>query len=187
MATLLPIPVDSVELKVTFPDPARALAAFGQPAEPTKKPRQIWFLDVRATGGSPRLLAHDVVLRVRRNRDGDGDTTAKLRPVDPDRLTGRWALSHSDHDDYGVEYDWARVPVLAASQGATLGARELAALLGDTSTARDAFSARQRAFVAECGPAIHHPFRGLDLAGPIDADRWEFPAGPFEGDLGLRA
>src|ERR1044072_5531376 len=79
-----------VEIKFTLPgdQAAAGLTAFGLRAE-AAAPRLFSCLARPDEAGAPWLFGQHVVLRVRREPDDSGDVTAKLRPVEADRLTGR--------------------------------------------------------------------------------------------------
>ena len=69
----------------------QALAALGDPVPATK--RQIWFAEDRGglqAGGQLKMLSHGIILRIR-SGEGPDDSTAMLRPVDKEQLTGRWS------------------------------------------------------------------------------------------------
>jgi hypothetical protein len=89
---------DSVELKLTLPESARASAAAALGADPLEAQiRQVFFFD------TPELAldAAGVVVRARRRQNEDGDTVVKLRPVVPAELPEELRLSKS----FNVEVD----------------------------------------------------------------------------------
>ena len=109
-------PVDAVEIKCTLSgDLGPAVASFGLGRNPDRK-RQIWFFDkLDTTGAEPQLLRAGIILRLRRKKDDDGETTVKLRPARPERLVGDFrAGSGRFGEAYSVEWDWARSKVLSA-------------------------------------------------------------------------
>jgi hypothetical protein len=74
---------DSVELKLTIHESARADAARALGVDPLdSQMRQVFFFD------TPELELNDagVVVRARRRQGEEGDTVVKLRPVVPDHL-----------------------------------------------------------------------------------------------------
>ncbi|MGD9527054.1 MAG: hypothetical protein AB7L91_16345 [Dehalococcoidia bacterium] len=183
--------VDGVEIKFTVAADGveAALSAFGlDPAGATRQ--TVSFFDVVQARGTaaPRLLRAGLVLRLREKADGSGKTTLKVRPAKQDKLTGDWAAGANRVDDYKVEYDWARTPVLAASVDHDVDTEEIGTATGPGGSLRDLFSGAQRRFQKDCGPALDVPWRTLRVAGPIVALRWnDVEAGPFTGNKTLRA
>jgi hypothetical protein len=71
---------DSVELKLTIPESARAGASAALGADPLDaQVRQVFFFDTPDLA----LNAAGVVVRARRRQNEEGDTVVKLRPVVP--------------------------------------------------------------------------------------------------------
>jgi hypothetical protein len=74
---------DSVELKLTIHESARADAARALGVDPLdSQMRQVFFFDTPELA----LNAAGVVVRARRRQNEEGDTVVKLRPVVPDHL-----------------------------------------------------------------------------------------------------
>lgn len=74
---------DSVELKLTIHESARAEAARALGIDPLdSQMRQVFFFDTPELA----LNAAGLVVRARRRQNEEGDTVVKLRPVDPDHL-----------------------------------------------------------------------------------------------------
>ena len=74
---------DSVELKLTIHESARAEAARALGVDPIdSQMRQVFFFDTPELS----LNAAGVVVRARRRQNEEGDTVVKLRPVVPDHL-----------------------------------------------------------------------------------------------------
>ena len=74
---------DSVELKLTIHESARAEAARALGVDPLdSQMRQVFFFDTPELA----LNAAGVVVRARRRQNESGDTVVKLRPVVPDHL-----------------------------------------------------------------------------------------------------
>ena len=80
---------------------------------------RIWFYeDLRAAVPPFPLFEDHLILRVRVKRNGDTDSTVKLRPCDRSRLTAQWLDTHGDGDlEFTLEQDrpLAGGPALAAS------------------------------------------------------------------------
>jgi hypothetical protein len=174
------------EIKFTLPadQVAAGLNAFGL-ADRVGERRDVYFVEALDPGGSLRFYDHDLVVRVRRRADDSGDVTVKLRPVDRDRLTGRWRPG-TEHDkaEYKVEIDWARKEkqVLAAS----------VTVKHDSGIARRLDGPRkkllideQEHFLRNCGPDLNRPFLRAVNAGPIIAHKWDDVA--VSGCEGVRA
>lgn len=171
------------EIKFTFAgaDVAAAISSYDLDRAAADR-RTIFFLDER-TGNGLRLFDAGVVLRLRGRDDDTGDGTLKLRPAPADRLTGRWLPGTEHKDEYRVEYDWARKPVLAASVVADLDPEVFAEVISGDRKPKQAFTDEQQDFLKRCGPGLDHPFRGLRLAGPIIALRWSGLTWPGSADL----
>jgi hypothetical protein len=89
---------DSVELKLTLPETARARTAAALGIDPLDAQlRQVFFFD------TPELALNEagVVARARRRQGEDGDTVIKLRPVVPEELAEELRRS----DSFNVEVD----------------------------------------------------------------------------------
>jgi hypothetical protein len=75
--------VDSVELKLTVPEPAQLSAARGLGLDPLQAQiRQVFFFDTPDLA----LDAQGLVVRARRSQKKGDDTVVKLRPVVPSEL-----------------------------------------------------------------------------------------------------
>jgi hypothetical protein len=151
---------DSVELKLTIPETARARTARALGVDPLDaQMRQVFFFD------SPDLAcnAAGVVVRARRRQGEEGDTVVKLRPVVPDELPEDLRRSSS----FNVEVD--AMPggfVCSASFKGAASNDDIKAAAAGELPIRRLFSKEQRSFYAEHAPG------GLDLdqlavLGPI--------------------
>lgn len=135
--------------------------------------REICFAEDLTPGlSSPfPLFAAGVVLRLRREADGSGDSTVKLRPCRRSQLTSEWSEPAGEDDkwEYRIEGDWAGSRhVLAASFVNELGAADLAAGLKDPVRA---FASQQLALIEACA-AIRINIAALTVLGTISATRW---------------
>jgi hypothetical protein len=189
------IAVDGVEVKSTLVGPQieAAIESFGLRNREAAR-RIVYFFDVIEDARSEgprrplRLLAAGVILRLRRRPNGRGESTLKLRPADPHRLTGRWAVGSEHTGDYRIEYDWAANRVLATSLDADLGEDLIDEVVESQQPVKTAFTDEQQSLLDECGSPPPHPFHDLKVAGPITALRWaDIETGPFTGQLSLRA
>jgi hypothetical protein len=90
--------VDSVELKLTVPEPAQFTTARALGLDPLQAQlRQVFFFDTPDLS----LDKHGVVVRARRSQKKGDDTIVKLRPVVPSELPRGLRQS----PDFGVELD----------------------------------------------------------------------------------
>src|SRR4051812_10559894 len=97
LLSLLPAS-DTVELKLTVPDSQQRAAIGALGIDPLEaQVRQVIFFD------TPDLALDraGVVVRARRIQGRAGDTVVKLRPLDPDRVSGDLRR----RDGFGVEVD----------------------------------------------------------------------------------
>ncbi len=138
--------VDSVELKLTVPEPAQLTTAHALGLDPLQAQlRQVFFLE------TPDLALDKagVVVRARRSQKKGDDSVVKLRPVVPSELP----KSIRQSPDFGVELDAS--PAGYVTSGSYKGTPKEGdvrkALLGDLPL-RKLFSKEQRAFFTEHAP-----------------------------------
>src|SRR6266550_6106870 len=90
--------VDSVELKLTVPEPAQLSTAHALGVDPLEAQiRQVFFFDTPDL----KLDKHGLVVRARRSQKKGDDSVVKLRPVVPADLPRAVRRSES----FGVELD----------------------------------------------------------------------------------
>src|SRR5256885_839611 len=90
--------VDSIELKLTVPEPAQLSTAHALGVDPLEAQiRQVFFFDTPDL----KLDKHGLVVRARRSQKKGDDTVVKLRPVVPSELPKGLRRSPS----FGVELD----------------------------------------------------------------------------------
>lgn len=166
-------PTDAVEIKFTLSDTSldSAMASLDL-GDPDRK-RTIWFFDsIDSTQHGARLFLAGIILRLRRKKDGPGESTLKLRPARAELLVGDFAAGVGRFGErYSVEWDWANDKVLAASMDADV-AREAADDMVHEPTA-DSFSVDQLRLLHEAGAPPPDPFAGVRAVGPIAAKRWD--------------
>src|SRR4029450_2000611 len=137
---------DSVELKLTLPESARASAAAALGADPLDaQVRQGVFFD---TPQRP-LNAAGVVVRARRRQGEEADTVVKLRPVVPAELPEELRRSTS----FSVEVD--AMPggfVCSASFKGTASNEAIREVAAGKRSIRKLFSKEQREFYAAHAP-----------------------------------
>jgi hypothetical protein len=167
---------DSVELKLTIPQDARASAGRALGVDPLDAQlRQVFFFD------TPDLVlnAAGVVVRARRRQGEQGDTVVKLRPVDPSELPDEIRRSPS----FGVEVD--AMPGGYVCSGSLKGVASNEAIATATrgdKPIRKLFSKEQRAFYAAHAPAGLE-LDGLSVLGPIPTLRLKWKPEGFKRRL----
>jgi hypothetical protein len=166
--------VDAVEIKCTLSGTALqpAMAAYGL-RDPDRE-REIWFFDsIDAAQDHPRLLQAGIILRLRRENDGSGESTVKLRPAQAELLVRDFrAGTDRFGNSYSVEYDWAHDRVLAASMNADVDRDAAARMVRLTEPIAHGYSADQLRLLNEAGTPPLAPFANLHRAGPIASERW---------------
>jgi hypothetical protein len=178
--------VDSVELKLTVPEPAHFATARALGIDPLDAQlRQVFFLETRDLS----LDQHGVVVRARRSQQKGDDSVVKLRPVVPSELS----KSTRRAADFGVEVDVSPGGLVCSGsyKGVPKNGNVRKAVLGELPI-RKLFSKEQRAFFAEHAPEgvelddlqILGPLLVLKLKySPVDFDQrivcelWLYPDG----------
>jgi hypothetical protein len=139
--------VDTVELRTSIPVPSQRAAIAGLPLDPVEaQPRQVFFFDTRDLA----LEAAGVVVRARRMPGGRGDTTVKLRPVDPAGLPRDLRRSSG----FGVEMD--ALPgafVCSASLRARVANQEVRDVADGSAALRKLLTREQRVLYRAHAPA----------------------------------
>jgi hypothetical protein len=138
--------VDSVELKLTVPEPAQFTTARALGLDPLEAQiRQVFFFD------TPELALdkHGVVVRARRSQKKGGDSVVKLRPVVPSELPKELRRL----PDFGVELDASPEGFICSGslKGAPSSDDVRQAMLGERRI-RKLFSKDQQALFAEHAP-----------------------------------
>jgi hypothetical protein len=152
--------VDSVELKLTVPEPAQLTTARALGLDPLQaQMRQVFFLETPDLA----LDGEGLVVRARRSQKKGDDTVVKLRPVVPSELPKALRRSPS----FGVEVDASPegfvcsgslkgVPRPGAVRECVIGGKSL----------RSLFSKEQQALFAEHAPE-GVKLNDLSILGPI--------------------
>jgi hypothetical protein len=152
--------VDSIELKLTVPDPAQLTTARALGLDPLQAQiRQVFFFDTPDLA----LDKHGVVVRARRSQKKGDDSIVKLRPVVPSELPRAVRRSSS----FGVELDAS--PSGFVCSGSMKGAPADGAVREATSAQRPLrklFSNEQQALFAEHAPK-GITLDELSVLGPI--------------------
>jgi hypothetical protein len=152
--------VDSIELKLTVPEPAQLSTARALGLDPLQAQiRQVFFFDTPDL----KLDKNGVVVRARRSQKKGDDTVVKLRPIVPNELPSAVRRSPS----FGVELDASPSGYVcsASMKGVPNPGAVREAALGQRSHAK-LFSKEQRALYAEHAPAGIE-LDDLSILGPI--------------------
>ena len=187
---------DKVEIKVVVPMDAHRAAFKQLEIDPIEtEPRQVFFFDTPETA----LGNAGLVVRARRTQGGGGDTTIKLRPVDPTMIDKELR----DFENFKVEVDV--VPggfVCSASIKSRCTAQEVLDVTAGGAGLTSLFSKKQRAFYTRHAPANI----GLDSLVPfgptfvlktkvkperigwrLTVELWLFPDGSRNVELSVKA
>jgi hypothetical protein len=138
--------VDSVELKLTVPEPAQLSTIRALGLDPLQTQiRQVFFFD------TPELALDDrgLVVRARRSQRKGDDTVVKLRPVVPSELPAELRNS----PNFGVELDAS--PTTSVVSGSLKGVPSKATVLAATRgerPVRKLYSKEQQRLFAEHAP-----------------------------------
>ncbi len=147
--------------------------ALGQLGLRGGEPRAVWFFEDLTPGltSTHPLLDAGIVLRLRIEDDGTGDSTVKLRPCRGSQLVAPWIESdRGERWEYAVEGDWSGSrQVLAASLRYALPATALADALRRPGAA---FRRRQREFLTACS-SLRVNLDALTPLGAVTASRWK--------------
>ena len=157
---------DAVELKVTVSETKERAAAHAFGLDPSRgERRHIYFFD----NGRLGLFERGLVLRAREVKGGEDDTTVKVRPVDPGRISARWrGLKGFKLEADGVGDRMIRSASLSAQQRGDeirMAARRLRPV-------KKLFSDEQEAFLGAMSPG-RIDLDPLVVLGPVDALRWK--------------
>jgi len=151
---------DSVELKLTVPEPAQLTTARALGLDPLQAEiRQVFFFETPDLA----LDQNGVVVRARRSQKKGDDTVVKLRPVVPAELPKALRRSPS----FGVELDASPegFVVSGSLKGAPTSGEVREAMLGKRSV-RKLFSKEQQELFAEHAPA-GISLDDLKMLGPL--------------------
>jgi hypothetical protein len=168
--------VDSVELKLTVPEPAQLTTARALGLDPLQAQlRQVFFFETRDLA----LDKHGVVVRARRSQKKGDDSVVKLRPVVPSELPSSVRRSTS----FGVELDAS--PEGYVCSGSFKGVPkegDVRKALLDGLAIRKLFSKEQQAFFAEHAPE-GVKLDDLQILGPLLVLKLKYAPTDFERRL----
>jgi hypothetical protein len=152
--------VDSIELKLTVPEPAQLSTARALGLDPLRAQiRQVLFFDTPDLA----LDGHGIVVRARRSQKKGDDTVVKLRPVEPSKVPRSLRKSPS----FGIEL--VASPggdVCSGSLKGTPSSAVVRQVMRGDSPIHKMFWAEQRALYAEHAPE-GIGLGDLSILGPI--------------------
>jgi hypothetical protein len=168
--------IRAVEVKITarVEDEDLVLALLARTKEEPES-RTVYFFD------TPGLTLFDagLVLRARKVRGDEDDSTVKLRPVDPATISEAWMANEA----FEVEMD--RVgdkEVISAKLSEPQDRGEIDEAVAGERPLRKLFSADQERLVAEFGPA-EVGWDDLVVMGPIDVSKWKVEWDGFDREV----
>jgi hypothetical protein len=152
--------VDSIELKLTVPEPAQLSTARALGLDPLRAQiRQVLFFDTPDLA----LDGHGVVVRARRSQKKGDDTVVKLRPVEPSKVPPELRRSPS----FGIELDASPAGyVCSGSLKGTPSSAEVRQVMRGEGAIHKLFSDEQQALFAEHAPE-GIGLGDLSILGPI--------------------
>ena len=152
--------VDSIELKLTVPEPAQLSTARALGLDPLRAQiRQVLFFDTPDLA----LDGHGIVVRARRSQKKGDDTVVKLRPVEPSKVPP--ALRKSP--GFGIELDASPGGyVCSGSLKGTPSSAGVRQVMRGESPIHKLFSDEQRALYADHAPE-GIGLGDLSILGPI--------------------
>ncbi len=158
--------IGAIEIKITASAKDEDVVRAALVAEDVEaERREIYFFDTQGLG----LFEAGLVLRARLVEDGADDSTVKLRPVDPERLSDRWKQT----EGFEVELDAVGdKPICSAKLTVDLDRGEIKEVAAGDREIRKLFSEAQEELIHEFGPADMR-WDDLDVLGPVDVRKWE--------------
>jgi hypothetical protein len=157
---------NAVELKVTVSETKERVAADAFGLDPRQgERRHIYFFDDEQLG----LFEKGLVLRAREVKGGKDDSTVKIRPVDPHRISARWR----GEKGFKLEADGVGDRMIgSASLSAEQRGDEIRMTARRLRPVKKLFSDEQEAFLGEISSG-RIDLDSLSVLGPVDALRWK--------------
>lgn len=158
--------IGAVEIKISarVEDEDKVLAALTKAGEEPER-RTVYFFDTPALD----LFDAGMVLRARKIKGDDDDSTVKLRPVVPASIATSWMTT----DGFEVEMDRVgETEVISAKLNAVQREGELDDAVSGKKGLRTLFSADQERLVAEFAPR-EIDWEALVPMGPIAVNKWK--------------
>src|SRR5262245_23582307 len=157
---------DAIEIKLTIrPDQEAKAIRFFNLDRSSGEVRKIYFFD------TPKLdlFKKGVILRARRVKGADDDSTVKIRPVDPDKVVPAWKKAKG----FKLEADVVGTKVVkSASLSCVQGHGEIDQVASHKRPLEKLFSTEQEKFLGSFAP-VAVDFAKLKPLGPIEALRWK--------------
>jgi hypothetical protein len=170
--------IQKLEFKVTvLPGEERSVREMLRDAGVRPAGRRVYFYDTPELA----LCVQDLVLRARVTDGDEDDSTVKLRPLPLPDIPQRWRMT----DKVRVELDVVgsrRVP--SAKLDGTPGPGEIEQVEQGQLGPSKLFSQAQEALI-EDGLPSGTSLDDLAVLGPVDAQKWEIPAGTFPHELAV--
>ena len=170
--------IQKLEFKVTvLPGEEPSVQDMLRDAAVSPAGRKVYFYDTPELA----LFAKDLVLRARVTDGDEDDSTVKLRPLPLPDIPGRWRTS----DKVRIELDVVgsrRVPSAKLDGKPDRG--EIEQVEQGQLGLSKLFGKAQEALIEDglpSGTALDE----LAVLGPVDARKWEIPAGTFPHELGV--
>jgi hypothetical protein len=164
------------EIKITIRDDEemKAVRVFKLDRDRAEK-RAIYFFDTQAL----RLFGKGLILRARQVKEGDDDSTVKIRPIDPARIDASW----NDESGFKLEADAVGAKVV---RSASLSHKQKHGEIKDVVSGKRAlptlYSKAQERLLASFAPAPVD-FDGLKALGPVAALRWKIDVPGIGSDI----
>jgi len=168
--------IEAVEVKVTarVSEEDEALELIQKSGEEPQS-RTIFFFDTPELG----LMDKGLVLRARKVKGDQDDSTVKLRPVDPARIPLRW----NELAGFSIEMDRVGdAEVVSAKLSEPQERGEIDAVVAGERPLRKLFSADEERLIEEFGPP-DVSWADLSVMGPIDVQKWKVDFPDFEHDV----
>jgi hypothetical protein len=168
--------IGAIEIKITAraKDEDAVRAALDSAGIEAEK-REVYFFD------TPELALFDagIVLRARLVHDGADDSTVKLRPVVPERLSEYW----KELDGFEVELDAVGEQAICSAKLSVDQKRgEIEEAVGGERAVRRLFSEEQEKLLKEHGPG-GVTWDELAVLGPVDVRKWEVEPKGFDYEV----
>jgi hypothetical protein len=169
--------IDAVEIKLAVvAEQEELVRKMVRDADLESERRRVFFFDT----GKLELLDGDLVLRARVIRDGDDDSTVKLRPVDPATIGRRWKR---ETKGFEIELDIVGdEPTCSAKLDETQQRGEIDAVAEDQRAIKKLFSDDQEDLIREYKPETVS-WDDLRVLGPIAVEKWKWKPRGFRHEV----
>jgi hypothetical protein len=170
--------IQKLEFKVTvLPEEEASVQAALRDAGVSPARRKVYFYDTPELA----LFAEDLVLRARVTDGDEDDSTVKLRPLPLPDIPAGWR----ETEDVRIEVDVVGArQVPSAKLDGKPGRGEVEQVEQQQLGLSKLFKKTQRALI-DAGLPSGTALDELAVLGPVDARKWEVPAGTFPHELGV--